>query len=155
MSRSTMVQNINNLMANKGYSQSDLAYRIGVSQPTISRLLRINESDKQDPFSHLVNIAKLFSVSTDYILGLTDQPNGYFHNDLEIDKDLKEKLDKISEQERNKKRPLSSPKVQNVMISLKRRGISNKEIKNFIKSEFDIEVSIEAVRNKLNSIMKD
>lgn len=58
---------IRDLRKDKGFSQSDLAKLLFTSQDTIS----LWELDKSLPdVKSLVLLAKIFNVSTDYILGL-------------------------------------------------------------------------------------
>jgi len=57
------------------YSQRELADRCGLGEKQIFRY----ENNQNDPSSdHVVKIAKELSVTTDYLLGLTDDPNGAF-----------------------------------------------------------------------------
>ncbi len=57
-----------------GHTQSALAARLGVSLPTV----RAWEQEKSSP-SHemLVAVCRLYGVSADYLLGLTDQDPAY------------------------------------------------------------------------------
>lgn len=54
-----------------GITKSELARRLGISPSQISRI--INEETKKISSEILVSLAKEFHVSTDYILGLTDE----------------------------------------------------------------------------------
>lgn len=55
-----------------GYTQADLATRMRVTTPTISGY----ETGQADPKSGgLVQLARILSCSTDYLLGLTSNPN--------------------------------------------------------------------------------
>lgn len=64
-------QRINELRIAFGWNQVQLAQKLGVSKQTISNW----ENDNIQPsIEALVRIAALFHVSTDYLLGLDDQP---------------------------------------------------------------------------------
>lgn len=59
------------LRQQKGFSQEDLADQVGASQTMIGRY----ESGKVDPTADVVTrLAQFFEVTTDYLLGLTDNP---------------------------------------------------------------------------------
>lgn len=58
------------LRINKGYSQQKLADKVGVSRSTIS-MWEINSSQPDNEM--LIRLALLFEVSTDYLLGRTDE----------------------------------------------------------------------------------
>lgn len=60
--------------ARLGWSQTDLGEKVGKDRQTISRW----ESDPTSmPISCLMQLARLFNCSTDYILGLTDERSPY------------------------------------------------------------------------------
>ena len=64
-------QRIRELRVAQGYSQVTLAKRLGVSKQAVSNW----ENDNIQPsIEMLLRLAQLFSVSTDYLLGLTDEP---------------------------------------------------------------------------------
>lgn len=71
-----------------GDTQAALAERLGVSLPTV----RAWEQEKSSP-SHemLVTICRLYDVSSDYLLGLTDADPAYVQ---------KKRLDQLTAQER-------------------------------------------------------
>lgn len=64
-----MDNRIRELRNEKGFSQEELAGRINVSQQTISR---IEKGETQIPVDILVHLSKMFHVSADYILKLSD-----------------------------------------------------------------------------------
>ena len=67
-----------NLRQSIGLSQQELADRIGIGQTTISDY----EGDRREPTARaLIKLARFFNVSTDYLLGLTDNPQPW-KNDL-------------------------------------------------------------------------
>ena len=70
--RGTPGDRIVDLRKNKGWSQEELAKQVNVSNSTISRIEK-GESQKIDS-DVILSIAKLFGVSTDFILGLSDDP---------------------------------------------------------------------------------
>lgn len=64
---------IKKLRMQRGLKQAELAQIFGVRQNTLSTW----ETGKHDPdYDMLVSIAKYFDVSTDYLLGKTDDPHG-------------------------------------------------------------------------------
>jgi len=64
-------QRIFELRTATGWSQVELAKRLGVAKQTVSNW----ENDNIQPsIEMLVRLAKLFGVSTDYILGLEEIP---------------------------------------------------------------------------------
>lgn len=79
-----------------GDTQADLAKRLDVSLPTV----RAWEQDKSSP-SHemLVIICKLYSVSSDYLLGLSDIDPSYIRHRIwsQLSKDELEELKKYEE----------------------------------------------------------
>ena len=64
-----MDNRVRELRNEKGFSQEELAGRINVSQQTISR---IEKGETQIPVDILVHLSKMFHVSADYILKLSD-----------------------------------------------------------------------------------
>lgn len=59
----------------KGFSQRELARRCGFSEAQIRRY----ETGEFDPSStYLKSIARQLEISTDYLLGIVDEPRGYF-----------------------------------------------------------------------------
>lgn len=64
-------QRINELRTAKGWSQVELAKRLRVAKQTVSNW----ENDNIQPsIEMLVRLAKLFGVTTDYLLGLENTP---------------------------------------------------------------------------------
>lgn len=64
-------QRINELRTAKGWSQVELAKRLRVAKQTVSNW----ENDNIQPsIEMLVRLAKLFDVTTDYLLGLEETP---------------------------------------------------------------------------------
>ena len=91
-------ERIQDLLRENGMSQAELAERIGLSESSLSRYL----SGQTDKFSveNIVSVARIFDVTTDFLLCLTDIP--YITNyDIEklglsvkaADKLLKRKVD--------------------------------------------------------------
>ena len=64
---------IKDLLKQKGMTQAELAQRIGGSGSTLSRFLS-NKTDKLGD-DNLLHIARVFNVSTDFLLGETDIPD--------------------------------------------------------------------------------
>jgi len=65
-------QRIRLLRTSKNWSIDDLAYKLHTNRTTISKIERGQTALKGDV---LIDLSKLFNVSTDYILGLTDIPS--------------------------------------------------------------------------------
>ena len=64
-------QRINELRLSFGWSQVQLAEKLGISKQTISNW---ENENIQPSIEMLLRLAKLFRVSTDYLLGLSDTP---------------------------------------------------------------------------------
>lgn len=67
-------ERLQELRKDKGISQAEIAKRLGVSHYTVSSY-ECNRSDPDDSLK--VELAKLFDVTLDYLLGLTDEPYSY------------------------------------------------------------------------------
>lgn len=66
------------LRENAGFSQRAFASKLGVSQSTVGMW----ESGQREPnFKTTEKIANYFNVSTDYLLGITDERNSSSDND--------------------------------------------------------------------------
>ena len=65
-------QRINELRTACGWSQVELAKRLNISKQTVSNW---ENENIQPSIEMLVNVATLFRVSTDYLLGLDNVPN--------------------------------------------------------------------------------
>lgn len=66
---------ITELRKKHGYSQDDLAYLLGMVQPTV---LKWENGKITNPNSDaVIKLANLFNCSTDYVLGLTKNPKRY------------------------------------------------------------------------------
>ena len=69
-----MYERIYSLRENKSLYQKDIAEYLNCSQVTYSRY----ELGQRDiPTQVLIALAKFHNTSTDYLLGLTDNPNPY------------------------------------------------------------------------------
>lgn len=63
-------QRLKELRIEKGLSQQEVANHFNVSKMTISAW----ETDKQEPcIDDIVELARFFETTTDYLLGLTDE----------------------------------------------------------------------------------
>ena len=69
----TLRTRVLDLMKEHKVTQSDLALRIGMSESTLSRFLRLN-SDKLSS-EQVLQIARAFNVSTDFLLGESNIPD--------------------------------------------------------------------------------
>ncbi len=73
-----------NLRINRGYTHEELAEMLGLSQKQIWRY----EAEKTEPSGKiLARIAEVFNVSTDYLLGITDDPSPHLRVDNLTDKE--------------------------------------------------------------------
>ena len=68
------IQRIRGLREDHDYSQKYVADYLCTSQTMYARYER---DASAMPIRHLIYLAKLYNVSTDYILGLTDMPSSY------------------------------------------------------------------------------
>ncbi|MBQ7372157.1 MAG: helix-turn-helix transcriptional regulator [Blautia sp.] len=66
-------QRIQDLIKNRKITQAELAEKIGLSESTLSRFLQGKTKNLGD--GYIIKIAKLFNVSTDFLLGETDIPD--------------------------------------------------------------------------------
>ena len=65
----TLAKRIKELRLEKGLKQEELAHALGISQRAVSRI----ETQQVKPSPQLlVDVAKFFGVSTDYLLGIED-----------------------------------------------------------------------------------
>ena len=89
-------QRINELRTALGWSQVKLAEKLNISKQTVSNW----ENDNIQPsIEMLIRLAKLFHVSTDYLLGLNDAttinvdglPNAFIAHLTQIIEDYKQK----------------------------------------------------------------
>lgn len=65
----TFEQRLIKLREEKGYSQDELASKVGITQQTLSRY---EKGQRQATIEFVVKAARIFNVSTDYLLGLSD-----------------------------------------------------------------------------------
>ncbi len=76
---------IKNLREDAGYSQSELARKLGISRSSVNAW-EMGLSTPTTPY--IVEIAKIFRVSTDYLLGLENQRtvslDGYNNTEIEL-----------------------------------------------------------------------
>ena len=130
-------QRIRELRVAQGYSQVTLAKRLGVSKQAVSNW----ENDNIQPsIEMLLRLAQLFSVSTDYLLGLTEtknHPNTDLH-DLHLGDDMIELL--------------KSGKLNNRLLS---ELALHKDFQRFL---VDIEIFVDRVAdmriNDMNAILE-
>ena len=61
-----------------GYTQENIAEILNTSKGQVNRYESENSKYVQEiPVRHIITLAKLYNVSTDYLLGLTDVPDPY------------------------------------------------------------------------------
>ena len=62
----------------KGYSQEQIAEILKTTQQQIWKYESENPKYNQEiPVRHIITLARLYNVSADYLLGLTDEPTPY------------------------------------------------------------------------------
>lgn len=62
----------------KGYSQAKIAKILNTTQQQIGKYESENPKYNQEiPVRHIITLARLYNVSADYLLGLTDIPTPY------------------------------------------------------------------------------
>lgn len=66
-------QHIQDLIKNRKITQADLAEKVGLSNSALSCYLQVGTKNLGDGF--IIQIAKYFDVSTDFLLGETDIPD--------------------------------------------------------------------------------
>lgn len=62
---------LSDLLSQRNLSQKDLATRANTTEATVSRYLHLERSPQVDI---VISIAKALNVTTDYLLGITDNP---------------------------------------------------------------------------------
>ncbi|MCM1165950.1 MAG: helix-turn-helix domain-containing protein [Ruminococcus sp.] len=61
-----------------GYTQEKIAEILNTSKGQVNKYESENPKTNQEiPVRHIVTLAKLYNVSADYLLGLTDVPDPY------------------------------------------------------------------------------
>lgn len=69
-----LVARIINLREKNDWTQKDLADRLGMNKVTMNKIENMNRSVT---LNELTKMARLFDVSTDYLLGKSDKPHYY------------------------------------------------------------------------------
>ena len=85
----TMENRIRELRKNRGMNQEALASFIGVSQQTISKIERNTDSLSVDI---LIRLSDQFNVTTDYLLGLSDEKRN-----ISTERRVRDKLEEYHE----------------------------------------------------------
>lgn len=85
----TMENQIRELRKNRGMNQEALASFIGVSQQTISKIERNTDSLSVDI---LIRLSDQFNVTTDYLLGLSDEKRN-----ISTERRVRDKLEEYHE----------------------------------------------------------
>jgi len=67
-------ENIRNLRIDRGYTQKQIAEHLGISQNTYSQY---EVGVLNYPVDAIIKLAAFYGVSTDYLLGLTNQKEPY------------------------------------------------------------------------------
>lgn len=68
------IPRIRDLREDHDYTQTDIANRLHISQPAYSYY---ENGERAIPLELLIEIARIYHVSIDYLLGETDNPNRY------------------------------------------------------------------------------
>ncbi|MDE6732440.1 MAG: helix-turn-helix domain-containing protein [Oscillospiraceae bacterium] len=69
----------------KGYSQSQIAEVLNTTQQQIWKYENENPKYNQEiPVRHIITLARLYDVSADYLLGLTDVSKPYPRSEPEV-----------------------------------------------------------------------
>ncbi len=69
-----LLPRLRDLREDNDLTQTDIANVLNISQRTYSGY---ETGSRMIPFTCLIKLAKYYNTSTDYILGLTDNPNPY------------------------------------------------------------------------------
>lgn len=68
-----------------GYTQENIAKILNTTQGQINKYESENPKNSQEiPVRHIVTLARLYNVSADYLLGLTDVPEPYPRPDGDV-----------------------------------------------------------------------
>ena len=67
----TYIDRIRELREDNDLKQSEIAKLLNTTQQVYSRY---EKGENELPIRHLISLAKFYNVSTDYILGLSDNP---------------------------------------------------------------------------------
>ncbi|MCM1438879.1 MAG: helix-turn-helix domain-containing protein [Roseburia sp.] len=67
--KTNLGQRLKDLRTEHGYTQRELAEKLGINDVTY---LHYEKEQREPPLSLLADIAKLYGVTVDYLLGLTD-----------------------------------------------------------------------------------
>lgn len=115
----------------QGYSQQSLAIKLNVNQTAISQWERGTTTPSA---SLLKQLSKLFNVSTDYLLGISDDYHTYSWQDTDIMSEVKNNLDPI---------------IKNIFQSIKE---SDDQTQKLI---FDILIEFQSILNIPNKSIKN
>lgn len=115
----------------QGYSQQSLAMKLNVNQTAISQWERGTTTPSA---SLLKQLSKLFNVSTDYLLGISDDYHTYSWQDTDIMNEVKNNLDPI---------------IKNIFQSIKE---SDDQTQKLI---FDILIEFQSILNIPNKSIKN
>lgn len=89
----TLGKRIRETRIRRGLTQLQLAEKLGMTEANLSNY----ERDKIDPPSERLNqIAEILDVTTDYLLGRTNDPHGYAPQRGEVDHELQEGIEFIA-----------------------------------------------------------
>lgn len=92
-SKQKLYQRIKDLREDKDLTQAEVAKKLGLYTTQYQRYER---AETTIPADIIVDIAKLYDVSTDYILGLTNNPKKEWKIKNQLNINGKNKIDKIT-----------------------------------------------------------
>lgn len=127
----TRMNRIKEVRKKQGYSQQSLAIKLNVNQTAISQWERGTTTPSA---SLLKQLSKLFNVSTDYLLGISDDYHTYSWQDTDIMSEVKNNLDPI---------------IKNIFQSIKE---SDDQTQKLI---FDILIEFQSILNIPNKSIKN
>lgn len=74
LSRGDIMKNLRSARNSLGLTQQQVADSLGIERPSYARY---ETGDRQPDVSTLIKLSQLLGVTTDYLLGLTDNPQGH------------------------------------------------------------------------------
>ena len=65
-----VIQNVRKIRMERGYSQLDIAEVLNTTQPQYSKY---ENGQNEIPVRHIITLCKFYGISSDWLLGLTDE----------------------------------------------------------------------------------
>lgn len=103
-----IAENINIILKEQNLQQKELANYLGIAPSTLNGWLKLGRSI---PSEYLIRISEFLKVSTDYLLGNTNEPNSVTqvntgdvgnHSNVNVNNSNKTELDEMSQELLNK-----------------------------------------------------